>query len=162
MGLLVVTAATPGQDRTSRVIFIRDLGFALFLLVAGAENGPAGLWQWKMLFIYSQGFWWACLCAISLHAQRALCPKERYDPRIRPSCYCFLMQVTMLQQTDSTEPRFSEPVRKKPRTEQTESSDPDFNETKRFRASYSSRPFKFSEELEKPCDASTQVWKSLF
>lgn len=48
----VVTAAAPGQHRTSRVIFIWELGFALFILVAGAEKGPAGLWQWKMLFIY--------------------------------------------------------------------------------------------------------------
>lgn len=143
------------------MIFIRDLGFALFLLVAGAEKGPAGLWQWKM-FIYSQGFRWACLCAISLYAQHVLCPKERYSPRIITSCYCFLLQVTMPQQTDNTEPRCSEPVRKKPRTERTESSVPDFNETKCFGASHPSRSFKFLKELENPCDASTQVWKSLF
>lgn len=69
------------------------------------------------------------------------------------------MQASTLRHVRSPELQSLEPVAKKQRIEPVESSFWDLKEDMYCCGSCSSESFQFPEELEEPCDLSTQVWK---
>ncbi|XP_059766478.1 circadian clock protein PASD1 [Balaenoptera ricei] len=68
----------------------------------------------------------------------------------------FYMQPSTSRHIHSPEPQSLEPVPKKQLIEPMNRSFPDVREAKRFCGPYSSQSFQFPEELEEPCDASSQ------
>ncbi|KAJ8795469.1 hypothetical protein J1605_018250 [Eschrichtius robustus] len=68
----------------------------------------------------------------------------------------FYMQPSTSRHIHSPEPQSLEPVPKKQLIEPMNRSFPDVREAKRFCGSYSSQSFQFPEELEEPCDTSSQ------
>ncbi|KAM9041544.1 circadian clock protein PASD1 isoform 2-T3 [Megaptera novaeangliae] len=73
----------------------------------------------------------------------------------------FYMQPSTSRHIHSPEPQSLEPVPKKQLIEPMNRSFPDVREAKHFCGSYSSQSFQFPEELEEPCDASSQPAQEL-